>query len=89
MEFEEFVPAFGHWYGEGQLTACYVGIRADESLNRYRSIVRDKSKFEDKGYTTGAAKVSTMSTLIYDWRTADLWTYTARFNRPYNRLVPT
>ena len=86
MEFEEFVPAFGHWYGEGQLTACYVGIRADESLNRYRSIVRDKSKFEDKGYTTWCGEGVYNVYPIYDWRTADLWTYTARFNRPYNRL---
>ena len=41
MEFEEFVPAFGHWYAQGKLCACFVGIRSDESLNRYRTIVRN------------------------------------------------
>jgi predicted phosphoadenosine phosphosulfate sulfurtransferase len=38
MEFEEFVPEFGEWYSKGKLTACLVGIRSDESLNRYRTI---------------------------------------------------
>lgn len=30
MEFEEFVPAFGEWYSQGQACACLVGIRSDE-----------------------------------------------------------
>lgn len=86
MEFEEFVPAFGAWYGQGKLTACFVGIRADESLNRYRTIVRDKAKFEDKGYTTWVQSGVYNVYPIYDWRTEDIWTYNARFNKPYNRL---
>ncbi len=86
MEFEEFVPEFGHWYGQGKLTACFVGIRADESLNRYRTIVRSKSKFEDKGYTTWLSRGLYNVYPIYDWRTQDIWTYNAKFNKPYNRL---
>jgi len=86
MEFEEFVPAFGHWYSQGKLTACFVGIRADESLNRYRTIVRSKSKFEDKGYTTWIGKGLYNVYPIYDWRTQDIWIYNAKFNKPYNRL---
>lgn len=86
MEFEEFVPEFGKWYGGNQLTACFVGIRADESLNRYRTIVRDKSRYEDKGFTTwcGAGLYNVYP--IYDWRTEDIWTYNSKFNKPYNRL---
>jgi predicted phosphoadenosine phosphosulfate sulfurtransferase len=38
MEFEELVPAFGEWYGDGEPVACLVGIRSDESLNRFRTI---------------------------------------------------
>jgi len=38
MEFEEFVPEFGEWYSQGELTCCLVGIRTDESLNRFRTI---------------------------------------------------
>lgn len=86
MEFEEFVPEFGKWYGDGKLTACFVGIRADESLNRYRTIVRSKSKFEDKGFTTWIGKGVYNVYPIYDWRTADIWTYNAKFSKPYNHL---
>ena len=44
MEFEEFVPAFGHWFGRDKLTACFVGIRTGESLNRWRTIASDKNQ---------------------------------------------
>lgn len=44
MEFEEFVPEFGKWFGKDKLTACFVGIRADESLNRYRTIKSEKKQ---------------------------------------------
>jgi len=86
MEFEEFVPEFGKWYGNGKLTACFVGIRADESLNRYRTIVRNKSKFEDKGFTTWIGQGVYNIYPIYDWRTADIWTYNAKYNKSYNHL---
>lgn len=86
MEFEEFVPAFGHWYSQGKLCACFVGIRADESLNRYRTIVRSKSKFEDKPWTTWCGETLYNIYPIYDWRTQDVWVYNSRFNKPYNRL---
>jgi predicted phosphoadenosine phosphosulfate sulfurtransferase len=86
MEFEEFVPEFGHWYGKGKLTACFVGIRADESLNRYRTIVRNKSKFEDKGFTTWFGQGLYNIYPIYDWKTQDIWTYNAKYNKPYNHL---
>ncbi|MBF6592643.1 MAG: phosphoadenosine phosphosulfate reductase family protein, partial [Ktedonobacterales bacterium] len=51
MEFEEFVPAFGQWYGCGELCGCFVGIRANESLNRWRTIAGHGNKFEGRGYT--------------------------------------
>ena len=44
MEFEEFVPEFGEWYSKGKKTACLVGIRTDESLNRFRSISNKHKK---------------------------------------------
>jgi len=86
MEFEEFVPAFGHWYSQGKLCACFVGIRADESLNRYRTIVRSKSKFEDKPWTTWCGETLYNIYPIYDWRTQDVWVYNAKFGKPYNPL---
>ena len=87
MEFEEFVPKFGEWYGQGKLTACFVGIRSDESLNRYRTIVSNKkSMFEGKRFTTWCGKGVYNIYPIYDFKTADIWIYAAKFNKPYNKL---
>ena len=53
MEFEEFVPEFGKWYANGIKTACLVGIRSDESLNRYRTIKNfTKGTLDGKNWTT-------------------------------------
>jgi predicted phosphoadenosine phosphosulfate sulfurtransferase len=86
MEFEEFVPEFGKWYGQDKLTACFVGIRADESLNRYRTIKADKSMFEDKTFTTWIGGGVFNAYPIYDWKVDDIWLYNIRFNKPYNHL---
>jgi predicted phosphoadenosine phosphosulfate sulfurtransferase len=76
MEFEEFVPEFGEWYSEGKLTACMVGIRSDESLNRYRTISsKSKVRFKEKCYTTKVTKNVFNFYPIYDWTTEDIWIY--------------
>ncbi|MDI6872608.1 MAG: DUF3440 domain-containing protein [Bacillota bacterium] len=87
MEFEEFVEEFGHWYGGDQLTACFVGIRADESLNRFRAVMRDDaSRFEGKKFTVWKSKNVFNVYPIYDWRTQDIWTFNAKTKLPYNHL---
>jgi predicted phosphoadenosine phosphosulfate sulfurtransferase len=76
MEFEEFVPLFGEWYAEGKACACLVGIRTDESLNRFRTIaLKTKIKFKDKNYTTKVTENVYNVYPIYDWTTSDLWHY--------------
>lgn len=87
MEFEEFVEHFGHWYGQGESTACLVGIRSDESLNRWRAISkRRKSRIEDKPWTAwkGGRLVNVYP--IYDWKTEDIWTYYGKEQKPHNEL---
>lgn len=86
MEFEEFTPAFGHWYAQGKLCACFVGIRSDESLNRYRTLARHKATFEGRQWMTWCGETLYNAYPIYDWRTEDIWTYNGKFNAPYNRL---
>lgn len=78
MEFEELVPAFGQHYADGMLTACLVGIRADESLNRFRTLIQDKTRFDGRGWTTWAGGPLWNVYPIYDWRTEDLWTWHGR-----------
>lgn len=76
MEFEEFVPEFGQWYSQGKTTACLVGIRADESLNRFRTIAsKSKITFEGKQYTTKVTDNVFNVYPIYDWKTEDIWIY--------------
>lgn len=76
MEFEEFVPEFGEWYSKGKTTACLVGIRADESLNRFRTISsKSKITFNEKQYTTKVTESVYNVYPIYDWSTEDIWIY--------------
>ena len=76
MEFEEFVPEFGEWYSQGQKTACFVGIRTDESLNRYRTIATDRKETAGGQQWTTRVTENTFNVYpIYDWRTEDLWTW--------------
>lgn len=88
MEFEEFVPEFGEWYSQGKLTACLVGIRSDESLNRYRTISsKTKIRYNEKVYTTKVTDNVFNVYPIYDWKTEDIWIYHAKNeNKRYNHL---
>lgn len=88
MEFEEFVPEFGEWYSNGLNTACLVGIRTDESLNRYRTISsKSKETFKSKCYTTKVTQNVFNVYPIYDWKTEDIWTYHAKFpEKRFNQL---
>jgi len=87
MEFEEFVELFGEWYAEGQPTACFVGIRTVESLNRWRTIAsHTKESLEGHGWTTRVSPNVFNCYPIYDWRTEDIWVYNGKAKRPYNRL---
>jgi 3'-phosphoadenosine 5'-phosphosulfate sulfotransferase (PAPS reductase)/FAD synthetase len=52
MTFEEFIEQFGHWYGQGQPCCAFVGIRTDESLNRFRSLRRNKGTWNGRPWTT-------------------------------------
>lgn len=87
MEFEEFVPEFGKWYSKGQDTACFVGIRSDESLNRFRTIASEtKTTFKGHQWTTKVAENLYNVYPIYDWRTEDLWVATGRLGYDYNKI---
>lgn len=86
MTFEEFVPEFAHWYGGDQLTACFIGIRSAESLNRFRTLRMKKTKFQGLTWTTWLGQFAYNAYPIYDWETEDIWTYLGREGLPYNQL---
>jgi len=88
MEFEEFVPEFGDWFSGGEPCACFVGIRTDESLNRFRTVAsKTKACVDGKKWTTVVTPSTVNIYPLYDWRTEDLWVYHAKNpKQEYNRL---
>ena len=90
MEFEEFVPEFEKWYSEkynGSMCGHFVGIRCDESLNRFRTIVSmKKDRLKDKPWTTRNKPLKHTYSIypIYDWRTEDDWIATFKYDLEYN-----
>lgn len=79
MEFEEFIVLFAEWYGGDQPTAAFIGIRADESLNRFRTIATfSKGTHGGKRWTTEVMTDVYNVYPIYDWRTKDIWIYHAK-----------
>jgi predicted phosphoadenosine phosphosulfate sulfurtransferase len=88
MEFEEFIILWGLWYADGAKTAGFVGIRADESLNRFRTVaIWDKVMCEDKRWTTGIGDQLFNIYPLYDWRTEDIWRYHGKHPElPYNHI---
>lgn len=86
MPFEEFIKYCGNWIGKGKKIACILGIRTDESLNRFRAIVGDKSTYKDKKYSTLVRNETYNFYPLYDWSVEDIWIYNGKFNKDYNKL---
>lgn len=88
MEFEELTVLFGLWYAQGKTCAGLIGIRADESLNRYRTVaVFDKKMHGNNRYTTYIGDNLFNIYPIYDWKTEDIWRFHSKFkNLPNNKI---
>lgn len=87
MSYDEFWDQFGDWYGQGQRTACLIGIRTVESLNRFRAIMNTRKEIlKGQMWTKKNTEFVYNCYPIYDWRTEDVWTATAKFDWEYNGL---
>lgn len=85
MEFEEFIVLFGQWYGQGEKTAGFIGIRAQESLHRYCAIATWEKiglTFNGHRWTTNVVDDVFNVYPIYDWLVEDIW----RFHSVYPHL---
>jgi predicted phosphoadenosine phosphosulfate sulfurtransferase len=87
MNFDHFWDMFAEWYSQGKRTANLIGIRTDESLNRFRAIMNDAKE------TLGGHQWTKKNTQhvfncypLYDWKTRDIWVANARFGWDYNKL---
>jgi predicted phosphoadenosine phosphosulfate sulfurtransferase len=90
MSYDEFWDDFGDWYSQGKTTACLIGIRADESLNRFRAIMNERKGMVGNKYWTKKKRLNKLPVYnvypIYDWKTEDIWIANAKFEWDYNEL---
>lgn len=66
-------------------TAFLVGLRADESLNRYRTMVKRKG-YKDIYWSTKRAGTNYTFYPIYDWGFHDVWKYIGEQNLRYHKF---
>lgn len=87
----DFQEEFGGWL-RGHLgvksVACLVGIRAQESLNRWRAIWRNDRVNMHAGlkWTRSIEPGVCNAYPVHDWLVEDVWTANSRFGWRYNAL---
>lgn len=89
MHQSDIYRAFGAWWRAecgGGKTVGLVGIRTQESLNRWRAVCSDKNKLRGLSWTTCNPDGTYSAHPLYDWTTDDVWTANARFGFDYNRI---
>ncbi len=89
MHQEDLAKQFGRWYklSHGDRpTICLLGIRADESLQRYNGFVNKKSGYKKKCWITKQFKNVWCASPLYDWTIKDVWHANFKFHFDYNRL---
>lgn len=94
-EFEEFIIQFAQWYQQkyGGTVACGVGIRTDESLNRFNTIAFQDKKIMFNGYqwTTRIKMNEKFLDVfnfypIYDWSADDIWGAVSQLDLKFNEI---
>lgn len=94
MEFEEFTLCFAKWFNDTHRgkTAAAIGIRSDESLNRFQTIInRNKEKYDGLPWTTRIRMNTHILDVwnffpIYDWQVEDDWTAVSKLGLKFNYI---
>lgn len=86
----DFQRSFAKWLHQkkkAKRTCCLVGIRTQESLNRWRTL-NYKNSFRYRGlkWTLRITKGVYNAYPIFDWQTTDIWVANGKFHWPYNHL---
>ena len=89
MHQEDLAKQFGRFYkekhGNGR-TVCLLGMRADESLQRYSSFINKKYGYQNECWISRQFKDVWCASPLYDWSNSDVWCANYRFNYDYNNL---
>ena len=86
---EDLYAEFGYWYAKHHQgsSICLLGIRADESLNRFRAYANEhKVLIEDKQWTAKMGDNFYNAYPLYDWTTKDVWVANGKFGFDYNKI---
>ena len=89
MHQEDLAKQFGRWYSmshEGKKTVCLLGMRADESMQRYSGFLNKKYGYQDECWLSRQFKDVWCASPIYDWSTSDVWHANYLFEYDYNHL---
>ncbi|MEX1447574.1 DUF3440 domain-containing protein [Enterococcus sp. C76] len=86
-----FQQKFSKWLHEknkAKLTAVLIGIRAQESLNRYHTVTRKNTftMFGEISYSKRVYHNIFNFYPLYDWKIEDIWTAYGKFEWDYNKL---
>lgn len=87
-EFQQKFSLWHHKFKNAKRTACLVGIRTQESLDRWRAIHSDRNykNYNGLNWTKEMYKDVYNAYPIYDYLTTDIWTANGKFNWSYNKL---
>ena len=89
MHQEDLAKQFGRWYriAHGKKkTVCLLGMRADESLQRYSGFLNKKYGYKGECWISRQFKDVWCASPIYDWSTQDVWHANYLFGYDYNQL---
>ena len=87
----EFQMRFAKWIHDKKdavRTCCLIGIRTQESFNRWRCIYlnRKYQMYHTYRWTSKVANDVYNAYPIFDWKTTDVWTANGKFRWDYNIL---
>ena len=89
MHQEDLAKQFSRHYRDvhgGGRTVCLLGIRAEESLQRYSGFVNKKYGYKDQCWISKQFKNVWCASPLYDWTLSDVWVAYYKFGYSYNSL---
>lgn len=84
----DFNIKLGRALSKEKSTVFLIGIRAQESLHRYKAVnkLTDKNEYKQLNWTTVLDDNLVNAYPIYDWLVEDVWVANAKFGWDYNKL---
>ena len=89
MHQEDLAKQFGRWYRKthgDKKTICLLGMRADESIQRYSGFINKKYGYDGLCWISKQFKNVWAASPLYDWTNDDVWHAHYLFGYEYNKL---